>query len=359
MAHLGTLGRPAPHPLGEALGMAASQVGQRIGQQQQQSQLAQALFGEEEGQQLGDQSTQTLLEIARMRAPKAPAGGITGQPVEPEVAKKLGAIIRDNPEASAEELLILADEAGIPRALSTTPIESRRRATEQEGKEKISKQEAIRREVLPIKQEIAKKAAAAREGIQNKKSLMEIIDTGNLDDPTWAALATSLPLNLGQRLLSPETVEYRAGLVEEFRDLKNIFQGQTRTAELDILQKKLADVYLTDEQKKRVLKSRMNALQRDVIVEEAAAEVEEMNPNLGIFQFNKKVDRVAKPQLDALFDQIMNEHNFVFQQAESRKGIPLNPSDPDDKEILIQILKEASGDKDKARKMAISRGYKF
>lgn len=214
-------------------------------------------------------------------------------------------------------------------------------------------------ETQSMKQDIVTKANSARKGIQNKKSLLNIIKTGNIDDPTYAALAQSLPLNLGKRLLSDETVAYKAGLVEEFGDLRNIFQGQTRVKEIELLEEKIADIYLNDSQKEMMLNARIDALQADIIKEEAASEVEEKYPGLGLFAFNRKVNELMEKKMGPLLDRVLDQAKFVMDQAEKRKNIPLDANNPEDKPILMQILKEAKGDKQKARDLAKKKGYQF
>lgn len=232
--------------------------------------------------------------------------------------------------------------------------------SQKEHEEDLQKIENARKETLPIRMEIANRATAARKGIQNKNHLIDLINTGNIDDPTYATfLGELLPYNLGKRLLSNETVEYKAGLVDEFTDLRNIFQGQTRIKEIDILEDKLADLYLTDEQKKAVLKSRINALQTDLIREEAAEEVERDYPYLGALQFSKKVDEIANKKMEPLFNKILDEHKAIIQDAENKKKMKLNAQDPEDLKIVKQLLQETGGDKQKARELAKKRGYNF
>jgi hypothetical protein len=283
---------------------------------------------------------------------------LTAKEVPKDISSKIKKTLADNPKATADELRISMDEAGIPPVYSNPYTENRRRQEEQSGKVSESKKAAMRAETLPIRTDLAKKAQAASKGIQNKEELLNIIEKGNINDPTFAALAESLPLNLGKRLLSNDTVEYKAGLVEEFTDLRNIFQGQTRIKEIDLLENKIADLYLTDEQKKAVIKSRINALKADMIRAEAAGELEDRD-DLGVLQFNNEVERIAKPKLEALFNQVLDEQKSIISSAESRKSLPLNPDDPEDLSILQQILREAGGDKKKAREIAAKKGYKF
>jgi hypothetical protein len=298
-------------------------------------------------------------EVLSSLQPKSPPGGVTAQPIPEDVRFKMRDVVQQNPNATSDELALSFDEAGIPRIHSNTFIENRRRQEESTEKRSGRLEDTIRKETLPIKQEIANKAQSSRESLRNKEELESIIDNGNLDDPTFAAFANALPLNLGQRLLSDETVQYRSALVDEFKDLRNIFKGQTRVAELDILQKKLPDVYLTDSQKKAILKSRAKALSADLIREEAAAEAEEKFPNLGILQFQRKVEELAKPKLNNLFKEILSDHKEIIKEAEEIKKDKLDASNPNDREIITQLIKESNGDKDLARKKARKLGYKF
>jgi hypothetical protein len=219
-----------------------------------------------------------------------------------------------------------------------------------------AKKNLRRAEVLPLKKEYADKSKIAKDSIRNKEELMKLIETGNLDDPTFAAIAEILPFNLGKRLLSNETVVYKGGLIEEFGDLKNIFKGATRVKEVEIYENKLADIYLTDAQKKAILKSRINSERVNIINAESAAQLEGRD-DLGYLAFQEEVDKIAKPKIDALFNQIIDEHGSVIRDAENRKKLSLDPSLPDDMEILRQLMQEAGGDKTKAREIAKKKGY--
>jgi hypothetical protein len=301
---------------------------------------------------------QQLKQQQIQSASNKPQGGITGQPIPPNVSNAIAEVIKNNPKATSDELGVLMGEKGIPTVFSNPYIENRRRTQEQVEKTKEGRRESLRKETLPFRTKYAEKSSAAQKGIENKEQLIRLIKSGDINDPTYAAIAEALPLNLGKRLLSPETVEYKAGLVEEFGDLRNIFQGQTRIKEIDLLENKIADLYLTDEQKLAVMNSRLRALKADIIRAEAASELEDRE-DLGVLQFEKEVEKRSKPKLEALFNSIIDEQKSIFENAEKRKSLTLDPNDPDDLVILNQILKEARGDKSKARKIASEKGYKF
>lgn len=361
--------------VGQGLGGAVSSYFQKQDEQKKADELTQALsqLSEEDLQnpakifsalskrpEIAESILKSQTELGKVKAAREkPEGGLTGQPTPPQVAKAIQEVVRSNPQATSDELAIELDNAGVPRAFSNSFIENRRRQEEAKGKKEDTRESDIRKEVLPIKQKIVEKALAAQKGIENKQELLNQIEKGDLNDPTLAIILENLPFRLGQRFLSDDTVAYKAGLVEEFSDLRSIFQGQTRNAELDILQNKLADVYLNDSQKKKILKSRINALQADLIRAEAAEEVEDEQPNLGLLKFERAVNKKAKSKLEAIANRTYDELNQVFEEAENLKNHKLDPSRSEDKEVLIQLLKEAGGDKVKAREIARKKGYKI
>ena len=266
---------------------------------------------------------------------------------------------QDAPEIATSRKEQLLPLTGHPDREVSERAKSELKAIDNKIKEDRADTRERRKETFPLKQNIIARADASRESIRNKTHLIELIDKGNINDPTFAIFAESLPFNLGKRLLSEDTVEYKGGLVDEFSDLKNIFKGATRVKEVEIYENKLADIYLNDAQKKAILKSRINTAKIDLIREEAAAEVENMFPNIGALQFNKKVDDIAKPKINALFNTIWDEQKAIIDQAERRKDMPLDINDPDDVIIIDQILKEANGNYLEAEKIAKKKGYKF
>jgi len=260
----------------------------------------------------------------------------------------------ENPKEKKQQLLSLT---GHPDREISERAKAELKNLENTEKNNRADARELRKETLPLKQEIINRANLSRESIRNKNHLLEIIDRNNLDDPTFAVFAESLPAGLGKRLLSDDTIEYKGGLVDEFSDLKNIFKGATRVKEVEIYENKLPDIYLTDSQKKAILKSRINSSKIDILREEAASEIEEKYPNITALQFSKKVDEVVKPKVDALFNTVWGDQKAVLDQAESRKKIPLDYDDPEGREILEQIMKEAGGDRKKAREIANKKGY--
>ncbi len=288
---------------------------------------------------------------------KPPPGGISAQPIPPEQLAAIDKFISENPNATANELSLGLGKAGVNPTYSAPYVQNTRETEKAKSKSNEAKDIALRGETLPVKKEIAQKAQAAREGIENKKHLLDLVRKGDINDPTFAAIAQSLPLNLGKRLLSNDTVQYKAGLIEEFGDLRNLFQGQTRVKEIELLEEKIADIYLTDSQKEAILNSRINALQRDIIREDVAAEMEAEGKNYPLLTYQQELDKRAKPRMDALFNRILDEQQATIKDAENKKKMPLDIKNPEDKEIIQQIFKEAGNDPKKAEALAKKKGY--
>lgn len=257
------------------------------------------------------------------------------------------------------QLRTLAANKGQQGTIGILGNEAQAILDKKEKKEKTSeaREAELRKETLPIRTQIAERGELARRGIESKQNALKIIRTGNINDPTFATIMDNLPFKLGQRMLSSETVEYKAGLVDNYSDLRSLFTGATRVKEIEILENKIADIYLTDEQKTRILESRINAHKADVIRAEEAAKMEEEGQFYSIGRYNQELEKRVRPKLDALFNQILNEQESIIKDAENRKKIPLNFNDPDDVQIIEQIFLEAGKNPEKAEELAKKKGY--
>ena len=290
---------------------------------------------------------------------KPAPGGPTNQSVPPGIQNKISQIVKENPDASPEELAIKFGEAEIPQINSNPYVESRRRTFEYGQKNLSEKEKEDRSQTGKLKIKIAERAEASMQGIESKEQLQEVIDRKNLNDPTFVAVMDLIPGKFGQRFLSPDSVQYRGSLVDEYKDLKIIFTGATRTAELGILGKKVPDLYLTDDQKTAILKSRMKALEYNLVELDAAEEVEKEFPNAGVLKFQKELNKKIKKQKQTILDGFLDENNRIIAEAESFKNIVLDDENPVHVQILDQILLEANMDNDKAREIAKERGYRL
>lgn len=109
---------------------------------------------------------------------KQPAGGLTGQPISPEISNAIEQVIRSNPEASAEELMIEFDKAGVPRTFSNSAIETRRRRDEIEEKRSQSRED-IR---LKRDERLIQEVDDIRKTIPIKRASTEVMENALLNN---------------------------------------------------------------------------------------------------------------------------------------------------------------------------------
>ena len=358
--------------LGEKIFGQKMQIEQQKQQEKSQkinSNLVNKMIKEEEitDKDLEGADPNLMIAAHKARQPKNPIGGLPGQAVPPEQAAKMDEIEKNNPNFTSEQLRSEMDRQGIYPSYSKPRVEDRKKQEELNVKKTAKTQSDLSKEVGPLKQKIIERANAARESIANKENLMDLVDKGNLTDPTVAAFLDNLPFNMGKRFLSDDTIEYKGGLVDNFRDLKTIFNGPARVKEIEIMEQKIPDIYLSDSQKKQLLKSRIDVSKVDIAREEAAAEIEEEMPNVSALQFNLELEKRTKEKMDAIGKFVIGEQRAVIDAAERMKSLPLNINDPDQKQIIQQIVLEANPGADvtkltdaqikKSSELAKKKGY--
>lgn len=178
----------------------------------------------------------------------------------------------------------------------------------------------------------------------SKQDMIKFVDTHELDDPSWVAFADALPFNLGQRFLNPATSQYRASLIDGYANLRNIFVGQTRNKEIAIYEKKIAEAYLTDDQKKAILRQLIKIDEPTILMGQAARLANEELPKANLGEFRGRVkeiyDRLMKKQMDEFADFNKN----LFNQIEQQKKIPLDPQNPDHYSIIKSLAQKARVD---------------
>ena len=145
-----------------------------------------------------------------------------------------------------------------PRMISDAlahPSEQVRRWGEGVQKSLLEQRKLSEKQTGPFKLDLAKKATEARKAIQNKKTMVSLIEKGDLTHPLIAQVAEYLPKGIGNMLLSEDAQLYRSVLFDEFGIIKSMFPGQIRTKEIELLEDKLADLFKSNKDKKAILKN--------------------------------------------------------------------------------------------------------
>jgi hypothetical protein len=176
----GRLGRE----MGTAFGQGLGKVGERIGQQQQAGILSRVLSGQATPEETAQLDPGVQLEIAKIQG-KPPPGGLSGQPVPPEISQAIPRILQSNPDASADELAVQFDEIGIPRAYSNSYIENRRRQDEIKATRSEKRFESERtyqsQRALPYMKKLDEQRSSLAEKDQALSLMRNAIESGNLE----------------------------------------------------------------------------------------------------------------------------------------------------------------------------------
>jgi hypothetical protein len=185
MVQMFDLPRSLSGVLGEQLAQGASKVGQNIGQQKQQSAMSRLLSGQGGEEDLAQLSPEQQIQLMQSLQPKAPAGGLSGQAVPPDVQMSIAEIVSKNPNSTAEELSIQLDQAGVPRAYSNSYIENRRRSDDRKQDLAQKKFESERtyqsKRAIPFLQKLDESRNSLQEKDQALFLMRDAINQGNLE----------------------------------------------------------------------------------------------------------------------------------------------------------------------------------
>ena len=182
-------------------------------QQANQGILGKALRGQpltpQEESQLG---AREQLEIAKIRSKenieenrnrnRAPAGGLSGQSVPPQIAQAIPQILNANKDANADELAMAFDNAGIPRAYSNSYVQSRRDSTKPTFEPESEKLEAKR--VADLATEVEKNYTTARNEDIRLDRMLQLSDKGDVSTPAMMKVLDTIGLPIGI-LSNPDT----------------------------------------------------------------------------------------------------------------------------------------------------------
>ncbi len=320
-------------PYGEVgQGILSSRLGieQQKMQEQQQSSLAKAFEHYQKGEDIPENVSKNLTPEALMKFQEAGRARKIGQNfydsgIKTGMPEELAAYHRDT-------ISNLRQGEGMNKAIDDF-VKDMSRYKELSGKDlaggkvPLNPTERVKREEIGLKdtekarQQLAQKADYAQRGIANKKFALNLVQGDEkLDDPLYVEFANRLPGGIRGKILSPKTQLYQAGLFDEFGVLKSMFPGQVRVKEIELLEDKLATLDKSDQAKKAILEHGIKKLEYDIILANAGAQVEKENPGAGSLEFNQLVQEKAKPQLDALYDELIKGYRDIF--AEHAKPQP-------------------------------------
>lgn len=248
---------------------------------------------------------------------------------------------------------LVALKPRIPKASGAIDAELKRRQSER--KLSAGDLKEARKETLPARQAYAAEAKTARAALANTERLSHLLDKGSLTNPAIERLAEALPKGVGSFLRNPESAAYKALLFQEFGQLKTMFPGAIRVAEINLLEDKLASLDKPDDQKRAILEANRATQQAALIRSKAAAKVEKENPGASAAEFEQMVEDEAAPQIDKL----LNDTNDKIDIQIAKRGLPKSSTNGKmpSEALVLRALENAQGDEKAARKALKELGY--
>jgi hypothetical protein len=331
--------------------------------QKRESKLVQKLLNGEEISDTELEGTRPELQIMahKARQPKAPPGGLSGQPVPPEISQKIPEILNSNKDRSAEELATSFDAAGIPRTYSNSYIESRRRQEETQAKTGQKGSELERTYQTQRAAPILKKYDEIAANLPFKESALNTIeqnmtDTGISDfiadatgfEPLRSASASRAKTGLKEYLLS--------NLVRAGARPNQWIEQQINSALPNFGRNAEANESVT-----RILRNQfdLEKSKTDLIFDLAKKDREEYGYEHG--DLEERANKELKPIIEKLNDNLSFDLRKIYEKNKSDsellkvkevpKGTPLTVK------MASLLINKYNGDRAKAEKEAKMRGF--
>lgn len=363
----GRLSEALGSSIGQGIGESIAQGQQRQIKQQQGGILSKFFADTATPEEVAKLDPEIRIEAEKIKG-KAPAGGLGGQPVPKEISQAIPRILNENKGASADELAVKFDEAGIPRAYSNSYIENRRRQDEQASQSKLKGEEVSRKEKIEFHKENAKydesltnKAESAERKIKAIKNQQRIQpNISNWD--RWVSALFG-----GTRF---EDI-FKARSAQEFDSLalpmiegqKENFGVRLSDADLRLIMQKIATSTKNPEANKTIMDWQLLESELDIEKRKIADEVKKENGGLRPLNFDSEVRKLMNERfgdkIQAKADEIMALEDDpaavarIVGRQEVPKGTPIN------NQAIDMYLDMTGNDIGKAKELAIEDGYAF
>ena len=272
--------KPLPEKLG-ALQQALQPYGQ-LGQQMFQNRMAIEQLGEQEklqknlesqnkiksraakkylaGEELSEEegqffTPQELAGLHKARQPKAPPGGLSGQPIPKDQIDSIERIIEENPDATPDELAVKMGKAGVNPAYSNPILENRRREFENKHKLLESGYKSNEKYLNDL-----------TEGLQATQQMdMRLDQMASLKDlPTPALAATMESLGIPISLFSADAETAEKLSIDLTKNITQFYGNRILQSEFQAFLRSIPSLKNTSEGRKRIIDNmkRFNDLKR-------------------------------------------------------------------------------------------------
>lgn len=199
--------------------------------------------------------------VAMHKAKNKAAGGITAQPVPPEVNQKISEILNQSQDMSADDVKNIMDTAGIPPIYSNQYVENRRRAEETGTKHDIK----FHQESSDFEKEVNKNAKTARHQLPLIENAIKSVSEGKIKPSSMANIFNlfgDTGKKISNAILSGDQASLLASVPEFLEGRKELFGVRLSDADLRLLQDKLPDIGKSKEANLAILNLMKKSAQR-------------------------------------------------------------------------------------------------
>jgi len=311
---------------------------------------------------------ETMVQQLSATKPKAPLGGLTGQPTPPEVSSAISQIVNEGKDLTADELAVKFDESSIPRAYSNSYIENRRRQDESKAKQDSEQTKNDRKEAIQFHKEsqdfdksLTTQSEAAEKkikSIQQQRKLQPNIT--NWDRFVTAAFKNSPWENLFKSSTAQQFDSFALPMIEGQKDT---FGVRLSDADLKLILQKIATAdknpeanaaimdWMEEDEKlkieRRKIADQITKQNKGLRPQEFESLIRQEMQN----RFGNEIDEKAKKILD------LPENEDLKEKVTGRRKVPEGTKTTD--QILDRYLKLAYDDFELASEMAAEDGYRW
>lgn len=300
----------------------------------------------------GEQVLKNRLDIEQQAAASTAAqnkpapGGLSGQPVPPDVQAALSAVVQANPDANADQLLGAMDEAGIPRTYSNAYIESRRRQDEADAKTLAGGSDADK--------EALQQYSAYRRDAQVLDELARVADRP-LPKPLTVSMLGKLGIPLGV-LENPDAEELEKLSQGLLNNIQATYGSRILKVEVDNFLRTIPGLLNSPEGRRRLIEQWRILNEGKKAYYDAYRQVRDANRKRMPDDWRLQVQDIADGQLDDLSAQFARTSTAPITADPPKPKFRGQPITDD---IVDKYLDAAGGDPATAQRMAADDGYSF
>jgi hypothetical protein len=249
-----------------------------------------------------------MTDLYKAKNPNA-VGGLSGQPVPPQIGQAIQQVVDANPNANADQLALSLDKQGIPRAYSNSYIENRRRQDETGAKNALDEKKISRKEELEFHKEGSKydeellhQTKTAKNNLETLKDIDQAIKSGNVKPSSLANIFKGLGKigdKISTALLNKDESTLLSSIPQLLEGWKDVFGIRLSDADLRILEDKLPSIGKNAEANNAVVKILKKYADMTLLRGKIGSEIKEKNNGLRPLGYadkiEKRFDEMVKP----------------------------------------------------------------